>query len=350
MNPPLILAETRGSPIVGVPRLHLAIHMVDIKYRSDLDAIVAIFLHPGQFEDWQRVHQATRRKPGRFVCVLENDIDFTNQRRIEDPHGHTIVLICPVKPQLKSSTLIKVQIFDLNYEKIPPITANVMITTLQRERKQLVACTSPLYGNKGRFLPEWIEYHLMMGVEHFYVYGWDADDEIRSVVAKYAADGLATMINYTMPLDPEERIHFQPTAQMHCLYTFGQSTEYAQKKTLMLNVAGLLTRLCCSWVMFNDVDEFFLPSKRNQNLLLPQILSQIVSESKRKGSCVATIESREVAFGEPLDTFNRNDSSYLVTEYFVASANDTTEDGWGKWFANPRAVLAASVRILQRHD
>ncbi len=44
--------------------------------------------------------------------------------------------------------------------------------------------------NEAIYLPEWIEYYKMIGVEKFYIYDNESDDNTKEVLASYIADGI----------------------------------------------------------------------------------------------------------------------------------------------------------------
>ncbi len=50
--------------------------------------------------------------------------------------------------------------------------------------------------NEGKNIAEWIEYHLLHGVEHFYIYDNDSEDNTRQVLLPYIERGLVTMISF----------------------------------------------------------------------------------------------------------------------------------------------------------
>ena len=49
--------------------------------------------------------------------------------------------------------------------------------------------------NEGRYLKEWLDYHLLAGVEHFYLYDNDSTDNQAEVVKPYVAAGLVDYIS-----------------------------------------------------------------------------------------------------------------------------------------------------------
>ncbi|MFZ1054241.1 MAG: glycosyltransferase family 92 protein, partial [Opitutaceae bacterium] len=85
---------------------------------------------------------------------------------------------------------------------------------MKREpRRELVACAA--LRNEGRYLREWIEFHKLAGVEHFYLYDQGSSDGTRRVAAEYAARGEATSIRWRDGLDAPV------AAYNHCLDHYG---------------------------------------------------------------------------------------------------------------------------------
>lgn len=53
-----------------------------------------------------------------------------------------------------------------------------------------------IFKNEARFLREWLEYHLLIGVDHFYLYNNNSDDNFREVLEPYIRRGLVTLIEW----------------------------------------------------------------------------------------------------------------------------------------------------------
>jgi hypothetical protein len=63
--------------------------------------------------------------------------------------------------------------------------------------------------NEGRFMPEFIAHHRLLGVEHFYLYDNNSSDEIATVLAPFIERGLVTIITWpTIPATPSCYRHF----------------------------------------------------------------------------------------------------------------------------------------------
>jgi len=85
--------------------------------------------------------------------------------------------------------------------------------------------------NEGPYLREWLEFHRMVGVEHFYLYDNDSSDETRAVISSYVQNREVT-IHYW----PEHPVQLK--AYMHCV------TSYRDESF---------------WIAFIDLDEFLVP-------------------------------------------------------------------------------------------
>lgn len=94
-----------------------------------------------------------------------------------------------------------------------------------------------IFKNEALFLKEWIEYHEMIGVEHFYLYNNDSDDHYKDVLQPYIDRGLVTLTDWPY-------LHGQMKAYRHFYENYRHETQ---------------------WVSFLDLDEFICP-KDNASL------------------------------------------------------------------------------------
>jgi len=85
--------------------------------------------------------------------------------------------------------------------------------------------------NEASYMPEWLEYHIIMGIEKFYIYDNDSTDNIREVLAPYIEAGI---VDYTFWPGAAQQVH----ACNHCL-----------------SKCKLDTR----WLVHFDIDEFIYP-------------------------------------------------------------------------------------------
>lgn len=98
-----------------------------------------------------------------------------------------------------------------------------------RIRYELAACLK--FKDAARFLPEWIEFHQMVGFEHFYLYNNNSTDDYLGALAPYCEEGSVTL--YEWPDIPAF-----PKSDEHCVAHHRHEAR---------------------WIAFLDDDEFLFP-------------------------------------------------------------------------------------------
>lgn len=88
-----------------------------------------------------------------------------------------------------------------------------------------------IFKNEARFLDEWIRYHLVIGVDHFYLYNNNSDDNYAEILKPYINEGIVELLDW-----PFE--NSQMKAYEHCYSIHRYDT---------------------NWLTFIDVDEFICP-------------------------------------------------------------------------------------------
>ena len=99
-----------------------------------------------------------------------------------------------------------------------------------------------LFRDEAPYLKEWIEYHRLIGVDHFFLFNNHSGDDWRRVLKRYVEKGIVTLFDLSMP-PPFER--WQIKAYHHAL-------ECSRGKF--------------EWLAAIDVDEFICPT-RDQSLV-----------------------------------------------------------------------------------
>ncbi|KAI3793898.1 hypothetical protein L1987_36521 [Smallanthus sonchifolius] len=102
---------------------------------------------------------------------------------------------------------------------------------------QHLVCVCTMLRNQARFLPEWVMYHARIGVERWFIYDNNSEDNIEEIIELLTDQGFK-ITRYVWPW-----IKTQEAGFAHC---------------------ALRARDFCKWVAFIDVDEFLhLPSGTN---------------------------------------------------------------------------------------
>jgi hypothetical protein len=94
-----------------------------------------------------------------------------------------------------------------------------------------------VFRNEGAYLQEWIEYHKMVGVEHFWLYNDSSEDDWEIILEPYIAEGTVEVAQWPIPV-PNQREIFQLLAYKDAL-----------------NKAKGITQ----WLAIIDLDEYLIP-------------------------------------------------------------------------------------------
>ncbi|GHU84030.1 hypothetical protein AGMMS49941_00500 [Deferribacterales bacterium] len=175
--------------------------------------------------------------------------------------------------------------------------------------------------NEIPYMAEWIEYHLLVGVEKFYIYGEDDDIELREFMKPYIEDGVVEYLN------------------------FGESTDTVKEAFDFTNVVASKQRRICGdavkrfkyntfWLAFVDVDEFLVPISTNN---IPDFLRDFEDE--------VGVEVNWLIYG---DGGHKTKTNELVMERFRDhSERDTPYNYTVKTIFNPRYVFKAGVHAFE---
>ncbi|KAK6256348.1 Glycosyltransferase family 92 - like 3 [Theobroma cacao] len=118
-------------------------------------------------------------------------------------------------------------------------------------RKPHEMCICTMARNQARFLKEWVMYHAQIGVQRWYIYDNNSDDDTDSVIESLSD------ANYNISRHIWPWIKTQEAGFAHC---------------------ALRSRSSCDWVGFIDVDEFFhLPSGLTLQAVLRNLSSRAPS-------------------------------------------------------------------------
>lgn len=108
----------------------------------------------------------------------------------------------------------------------------------------LVACA--IFQDEVFFLKEWIEYHRLIGIEHFYLFNNKSTDNYREILAPYMQEGMIDLFDWDVATHNQKE--YLDLAQKPA---YMQAINYVKDKT--------------TWAAFIDLDEFLVPM-RHDNL------------------------------------------------------------------------------------
>jgi hypothetical protein len=129
-----------------------------------------------------------------------------------------------------------------------------------------------IFQNEADYLDEWIQYHEMLGVEHFYLYNNLSDDNYREVLQPHIERGVVELIEW--PYAHSENISWV-SVQLKC---YRDAVARAKKQT--------------EWLAIIDSDEFIVPARHDTITAMLEDLEK----SDRKGD-IAGYQIQWVVFG-----------------------------------------------------
>ena len=116
---------------------------------------------------------------------------------------------------------------------------SIRLPKSERPLKPSGIAISAIFLNEGRYLDEWIAFHRVVGVDHFFLYDNGSSDRGCEVLSGYIRRGFVTIIPWRTFA---ARLDIQKAAYAHCVVNFGSAFE---------------------WLAFVDIDEFVVPTAGN---------------------------------------------------------------------------------------
>ena len=104
-----------------------------------------------------------------------------------------------------------------------------MVSDVKRGEHELSVCA--IFRDQAPYLAEWVEYHLLAGVQHFYLYNHKSADNASSELGPYVRAGVVDLHQWDLPGHPQKE------AFLHCTHKYGHESQ---------------------WMAMIDVDEFLL--------------------------------------------------------------------------------------------
>ena len=167
--------------------------------------------------------------------------------------------------------------------------------------------------NEAPYIREWIEYHRIVGVDHFYIYDNGSTDDIRNVLEPYIRQGIVELVDF-----PGEEVQLE---------VYNDAVERHKVDTY--------------YMAFIDADEFIVPMEDEKNIW--QIIDEIFDEYLQRKYCFSHTGTMCGGIGINWKVFGtsgyKNKPDGLVTEHFVYRAKDDDETNCRiKSICNPRRI------------
>lgn len=110
------------------------------------------------------------------------------------------------------------------------ILLKIFCPKIQKKKYKISICA--IFRDEACYLREWIEFHMIVGVEHFYLYNNFSTDNFEEILNPYIEKGVVTLTNWEIPQG-------QMAAYADCVKKYSTET---------------------NWIGFIDIDEFVVPN------------------------------------------------------------------------------------------
>lgn len=188
-------------------------------------------------------------------------------------------------------------------------------------------CT--IFQNDAPFLREWIEFHKMQGIEHFYMYNNDSSDDYLAMLQPYMDKGVITLVQWPYDYNEGDVVAWkdiQTGAYMDCIAKYGKDSRWiafidsdeflfcpsGKKLHAFLRRYKNHAAVCANWLMFGTSDVEVIP----EDCLMIELLTHCSHPSNSVNSHVKSIVQPKFVVGCP------NPHYFYYKEGFYAVGSD----------------------------
>lgn len=157
------------------------------------------------------------------------------------------------------------------------VLAFLAISSSAYAKYDLTICT--IFQNEAPYFKEWIEFHKLQGVQHFYLYNNNSNDDYLDALAPYINNNEVTLVEWPYTYQEGDHAHWiriQSSANMDCITNFGEETAWLASidvdeflycpngDTLTNFLQGYLdfAAVCVNWVKFGTSHIYDIPSDK----------------------------------------------------------------------------------------
>ena len=141
--------------------------------------------------------------------VLQNHTLFCsgpNRAHLTQVRVHRSILLCDWPAEEAEKETFDVFLEDQNGQNIAQVRAK-QYHSVACVRDAYVSSSHPEnYGRTVKDMVEWLEFSLLRGIDHFFVYTFKGtEDAVKEVLMPYLKAGLATRIHFDVPPSPKDQ-------------------------------------------------------------------------------------------------------------------------------------------------
>ena len=160
-------------------------------------------------------------------------------------------------------------------------------------------CIAAIFKNENAYLQEWIAFHRLVGIDHFFLYDNDGSAETKQLLRPYVDQGVITLHPWT---------HLNGSRHDRATHFGGRD-----KNHMAFNHAASHYRDCCNWLLKIDIDEFLMPTDGND-------IRAVIEKYDRDS--VRGVEIPRIDFG---DSGHRSRPDGLVIESYTLRESEISD-------------------------
>lgn len=162
-----------------------------------------------------------------------------------------------------------------------------------------------MFQNESKYLKEWLEFHILVGVEHFYLYDNLSTDNYLDVLKPYIESGIVELIDW--PVKADNWMPIQGSANMDCI-------KRASKES--------------KWLIIIDLDEYVVPVK-------DATITQLLSRYKKVGGLCANWVMYGTSFVKKIP-----ENALLIETLLYRAVDNLPENYYVKSIVRPKHVIS----------
>ncbi len=195
-----------------------------------------------------------------------------------------------------------------------------------RPRHELAVCA--IFRDEAPFLREWIEFHKLQGVGHFFLYDNNSTDDFRTVLEPHLCAGEVTLVDWPHRYAPHawgaDWLEIQSGAYTDCLERFGHDTRWlacidideflfcpgGEPLPAFLDGYRDFGGLCVNWLLFGTSGyETFSPGK----LMIEELTRCAPREVERNLLTKSIVQPRHTSHADNAHAFTYAGDFFAVT-------------------------------------
>lgn len=226
------------------------------------------------------------------------------------PHNHTYIyeLLSETKYIENVQLLINDKIVDVKVNKYPEFKDKMIMSTIVL--------------NEDKYIRQWIEFHLNIGVSHFIIYDNSKEtgkSNLKKILSDFIEKEIVVLIKWGYPYRlPKSGISGQTTQQNHSIYAFRNS----------------------KYIGLFDIDEY-INMQNNTNIEI--FLDSLITKFKVNTNNIGSFRILNKTFTNP-DNLSTKDYDFLS----IFTCKEITKSGREKNFVIPKNVETFSVHMITR--